>query len=136
MLSRRQFLASLAASVTLRPALGSGASTAQQCGTPPDQPWSYSQAHTLAVGTNTCVPELPPPRLPWTPPTLPAFDAAVGATLRQRFPAVRQHFVFGVLQQLRHQPVGATGTSGNAYRPSTSRPAPFPGSFTIRLTPS
>jgi hypothetical protein len=95
-LTRRRFLASLAASVALRPTL-SAASDPLPCvaGAPPDQLWSYSQAHTLAVRTNTCVPELPPPQLPWTPPTLPAFDAAaVGTTLRQRFPALRQHFVF------------------------------------------
>ncbi len=95
MLSRRQFLGSLAASVAFRPSLASAASDPQQCAAAPDQLWSYSQAHTLAIRTNTCVPELPPPNLPWTPPTLPAFDAAtVGATLRQRFPALRQHFVF------------------------------------------
>ena len=95
MLSRRQFLGSLAASVAFRPSLASAASDPQQCAAAPDQLWSYSQAHTLAIRTNTCVPELPPPKLPWTPPTLPAFDAAtVGAMLRQRFPALRHHFVF------------------------------------------
>ena len=51
MLSRRRFLASLAASVALRPAIASAASDPQQCAPipPADQPWSYAQAHTLAV---------------------------------------------------------------------------------------
>jgi hypothetical protein len=96
-LSRRRFLASLAASVALRTTCASAAADPQPCTptTPPDQLWSYSQAHTLAVRTNTCVPELPPPVLPWTPPALPAFDpATVGSTLRQHFPLLRQHFVF------------------------------------------
>jgi hypothetical protein len=103
-LSRRRFLASLAASVALRPAAALGEpqpvsalSGPQECvpGLPPDASWSYSRAHTLAVRTNTCVPELAPPHLPWTPRELPPFNAAeIGAVLRQRFPLLRQHFVF------------------------------------------
>ena len=97
MLSRRRFLASLAASVGLSPAIASARAEPRVCVPVPPlgEPWSYAQAHTLAVRTNTWVPELPPPQLPWTPPILPAFDPAkTGATLRQRFPELRQHFVF------------------------------------------
>ena len=79
------------------PAIASARAESRVClPVPPlGEPWSYAQAHTLAVRTNTWVPELPPPQLPWTPPILPAFDPAkMGATLRQRFPELRQHFVF------------------------------------------
>ena len=97
MLSRRRFLASLAASAAFRPfaAAALGASEEYVPGPLPDESWNYSRAHTFAVRTNTSVAELLPPRLPATPPELPPFDAAaVGRVLRQRFPSLRQHFVF------------------------------------------
>jgi Glycosyl hydrolase family 99 len=95
MLSRRRFLASLAASVGLHRAIPSSRSDLSAAIPTLDEPWSYSQAHSLAVRANTRVLELPLPQLPWTPPVLPAFDPVkTGATLRRRFPALQQHFVF------------------------------------------
>ena len=95
MLSRRRFLAALAASVTAGPrALAAGPRPPSWLRPVPEAEWSYGQAFGLAIRQDRRV-EFPRPRLPRAYPPLPPFDgAAVGQTLRSRFPDLRQRFAF------------------------------------------
>ncbi len=110
MISRRRFLAALAASVAT-PALGAEASGLpfwRSHSSLPDRSssawldeldWHYHRAYSLAVRTNQRVPDLPLPRQqeeqrrePREPP--PFNLATYGRLLRARFPELRRHFAF------------------------------------------
>ncbi len=95
MLSRRRFLAALAASVASRP-FGALAVPRHRVSVPRVDPdWHYGRGYTLAVRTNQRVPDLPPLQLPTFPAPVPPVDAAaIGPPLRRRFPDLRRHFVF------------------------------------------
>ncbi len=96
MLSRRRFLATLAASLTAgRGALHAGPRSPAWHTPVPEAGWGYGQAFGLAVRQNRRLPEGLPPSLPRAVPRLPPLDAAqTGRLLRARFPDLKQRFLF------------------------------------------
>jgi hypothetical protein len=95
-LSRRQFLGALAASVATKP-LEAIAGPRSHLWTPPSPEidWHYGRAYSLAVRTNLRVLDLPDPPVRRDPPVAPPIDlSAMGRLLRQRFPDLAAHFAF------------------------------------------
>src|SRR6266550_2744707 len=87
-LSRREFLGALAASVTTKP-LDAIAGPRSRLWTPPSPEigWHYGRAYSLAVRTDLRVPDLPgPPQRRNQPIAAPIDLSATRRLLRLRFP--------------------------------------------------